>query len=154
MLEDTQTNCLCAIQPTLCGQEGHYAGIVSCPDQPVNLSLWFLTAVAKERDLSLKGRHSHGPAPSNQNSPQPLSISPTQDLLQLRQPQSSPPSTPQEVEGSSMQSGHRVGNPLSQTRVFHSGAGRGGFREGKGAGGRRTLHPLPRPSLLAGAVAP
>lgn len=75
---------------------------MSCPDQPVNLSLWFLTAVAKESGLSLKGRHSHRLVPStraHRPPPPPASFhSPTQDLLQVRQPQNSPP--PQHTPGS------------------------------------------------------
>lgn len=31
MLGDTLTNCLCATQPTLCGQGGHWAGFVALP---------------------------------------------------------------------------------------------------------------------------
>ena len=69
--------------------------------------------------------------------------------MQANQPQSSTPSTPQEVAGSSMQSRHKGDNGFHKHWYFtleqeEEGSGR------QGAGGRRTLHPCPAPVSCQG----
>lgn len=51
------------------GREVTRQALWPCPDQSVNLPLWFLTAVVRERGPSLEGRHSHRPVPSIRSSP-------------------------------------------------------------------------------------
>lgn len=146
MLEDTQANCLCTTQPKLCGREGHQAGFVPCPDQPVNLPLWFLTAVAKESGLP------HRPAPSVQGSLPAFLLSLTQALLQARQRARSNSSTPWEAEGSSMRSRHRVDHTFTNTGISLGDRKRRAQEEARG-GRKADPPPPPRPSLRAGAVA-
>lgn len=50
------------------------------------------------------------------------------------------------MTGSSKQSRHKGDNSFHKHWRFHSGTGRGGLRGRRGAGGRRTLHLLPRPA--------